>query len=118
MPELAAKEGGPTNFRGVFIRAPAILEVGPEVQVLAEYPVTHHKSNENNESVEKVAVAVKQGNLLGMAFHPELTADTRWHSYFLKMVSGLEGKSNNICLSGGDDILVEKTPRIDLPIYQ
>lgn len=45
MPELAAKEGGPTNFRGVFIRAPAILEVGPEVQVLAEYPVPHHKSN-------------------------------------------------------------------------
>lgn len=35
---------------------------------------------ENNESVEKVAVAVKQGNLLGMAFHPELTADTRWYS--------------------------------------
>lgn len=37
--ELASKEGGPETFRGVFIRAPAIVEVGPEVQVLADYPV-------------------------------------------------------------------------------
>ncbi|KAF7119436.1 hypothetical protein RHSIM_Rhsim13G0093600 [Rhododendron simsii] len=35
---------------------------------------------------ERVIVAVKQGNLPATAFHPELTADTRWHSYFLKKV--------------------------------
>lgn len=38
VPELSSKEGGPETFRGVFIRAPAILEVGPGVQVLADYP--------------------------------------------------------------------------------
>ena len=43
MPELAEKEGGPSNFRAVFIRAPAILEVGPEVEVLAEVPVLSEK---------------------------------------------------------------------------
>lgn len=36
MPLIADKEGGAESFRGVFIRAPAILEVGPEVEVLAE----------------------------------------------------------------------------------
>ncbi|KAG6762030.1 hypothetical protein POTOM_032515 [Populus tomentosa] len=39
VPELVCKEGGPETFRGVFIRAPAILEVGPGVDVLAECPV-------------------------------------------------------------------------------
>lgn len=37
VPELASSEGGPETCRAVFIRAPAILEVGPEVQVLADY---------------------------------------------------------------------------------
>ena len=36
VPRIAAKEGGPPTFRGVFIRAPGILEVGPEVEVLAD----------------------------------------------------------------------------------
>lgn len=40
VPELVSKEGGPETFRGVFIRAPAVLEVGPGVDVLAEYPVS------------------------------------------------------------------------------
>lgn len=39
IPEIAAKEGGSPSFRGVFIRAPAIIEVGPEVEVLADIPV-------------------------------------------------------------------------------
>ena len=43
VPQLADKEGGPSNFRGVFIRAPAILEVGAEVEVLAEIPVLSEK---------------------------------------------------------------------------
>ncbi|KAK6163308.1 hypothetical protein DH2020_000172 [Rehmannia glutinosa] len=95
--EIVAKEGGPPSFHGVFIRAPGILEVGPEVEVLAEVPAPSGqttKSDPADESVEenaasekKVIVAVKQGNLLATAFHPELTADTRWHSYFLKMVN-------------------------------
>lgn len=40
VPQLASQEGGAETFRGVFIRAPAILEAGPEVQVLADYPVS------------------------------------------------------------------------------
>ncbi|XP_006574154.1 probable pyridoxal 5'-phosphate synthase subunit pdx2 [Glycine max] len=38
VPELVSKEGGPESFCGIFIHAPAILEAGPKVQVLADYP--------------------------------------------------------------------------------
>ncbi|XP_040991169.1 probable pyridoxal 5'-phosphate synthase subunit PDX2 [Juglans microcarpa x Juglans regia] len=128
VPELASKEGGPETFRGVFIRAPAILEVGPEVQVLAECPVPSNKvlasrseveDQEEKLSEKKVIVAVRQGNLLGTAFHPELTADTRWHSYFLKMSSGVtEGASSSIVAVGGEDLSLSRQPTIDLPIFQ
>lgn len=128
VPELASKEGGPDTFRGVFIRAPAILEVGPEVQVLADYPVPSNNVLDSNSTVEapeekiqsenKVIVAVRQGNLLGTAFHPELTADTRWHSYFLKMASDVaEGASSSI-VAVGVDLGLKKQPMQDLPIYQ
>lgn len=40
VPALAAVEGGPPSFRAVFIRAPAILETGPSVEVLADYAVS------------------------------------------------------------------------------
>ncbi|CAN6439382.1 unnamed protein product [Victoria cruziana] len=98
VPAIAEKEGGPPSFRGIFIRAPAILEAGPSVEVLADYPVPikqiakiasgSQTEQEQNNAEGKVIVAVKQGNLLATAFHPELTADTRWHSFFLKMVDG------------------------------
>lgn len=52
VPELASKEGGPEVFRGVFIRAPAILEVGPQVEVLADYPVPANKWKDSNPGVE------------------------------------------------------------------
>ncbi|KAG7950129.1 hypothetical protein I3843_13G096900, partial [Carya illinoinensis] len=128
VPELASKEGGPETFRGVFIRAPGILEVGPEVQVLAECPVPSNKvlasraeveDQEEKLSEKKVIVAVRQGNLLGTAFHPELTADTRWHSYFLKMSSGVaEGASSSIVAVGGEGLSLSRQPIIDLPIFQ
>jgi 5'-phosphate synthase pdxT subunit len=125
IPQIADKEGGPPTFRAVFIRAPAILEVGPEVVVLADIPVSSSKAVNPNPAVEstegstsseeKVIVAVKQGNLLATAFHPELTADTRWHSYFLKMVDEVgEGASSSICAVGQE---FQKS-RTDLPVYQ
>ncbi|XP_059660590.1 probable pyridoxal 5'-phosphate synthase subunit PDX2 [Cornus florida] len=128
VPNIAATEGGPPSFRAVFIRAPAILEVGPEVEVLADLPVPSDKTvdssfalesqEESSGSEKKVIVAVKQNNLLGTAFHPELTADTRWHSYFLKMVNGVgEGSSNSI-LTAGEDLSLYQLPKIDLPIFQ
>lgn len=52
MPKLASEEGGPETFRGVFIRAPAILEVGPEVDVLADYPIPSNKVLYSSSTVE------------------------------------------------------------------
>ncbi|CAN1244560.1 Probable pyridoxal 5'-phosphate synthase subunit PDX2 [Linum perenne] len=126
VPKIVSGEGGPETFRGVFIRAPAILEVGPAVEVLAEYPIPSTNvlysssavqiQEENAAPEKKVVVAVKQGNILGTAFHPELTADTRWHSYFLKMgKDDREGSSSTLVpVSGG----LDTTPRIDLPVFR
>ncbi|GMP88999.1 hypothetical protein CsSME_00040756 [Camellia sinensis var. sinensis] len=74
-------------------------------------------SQESTGSVEKVIVGVKQGNLLGTAFHPELTADTRWHSYFLKMGEVGEGDSSSIC-AVEEELSFDQQPKIDLPIFQ
>jgi len=63
-------DGGP--FPMVFIRAPVISEVGPEVQVLAR-----HKGQ---------IVACRQDNLLASTFHPELTEDDRFHRYFVSFL--------------------------------
>jgi 5'-phosphate synthase pdxT subunit len=63
---------GTEPLRAIFIRAPAICEVGPDVEVLAKLP-------------DGRPVAVRQGNLLGTAFHPELGGDSRMHRYFLDM---------------------------------
>jgi 5'-phosphate synthase pdxT subunit len=63
----AAAIGGPGP--AVFIRAPQVVERGAAVEPLAE-----HAGH---------AVALRQGNRLALAFHPELTADRRWHQYFL-----------------------------------
>ncbi len=59
--------------RGVFIRAPYATEIGPGVQALAHF--------------EERVVGVRQGNLLAIAFHPELTDDTRLHAYFARIVN-------------------------------
>ncbi|KAM2522909.1 hypothetical protein PS1_029796 [Malus domestica] len=125
VPELASTEGGPQVFHGVFIRAPAILDVGPEVEVLADYPVPSNKVVDSNSAVEaqeenpvpenKVIVAVRQKNLLATAFHPELTADTRWHSYFLKM-STETGEGGIVAV--GADLSLNQQTKIDLPIFQ
>ncbi len=66
----ALAPGGP--FPGVFIRAPVITSVGPQVTVL----VTH----------EGLAVAVRQGRAVGLTFHPELSGDQRIHQWFLREV--------------------------------
>jgi len=59
-------------FHAVFIRAPAIIQVSNNVRVLAE--------------LENYIVAAEQGNILALAFHPELTEDTRIHHYFLDKI--------------------------------
>lgn len=67
--------GGPVH--AVFIRAPWVESVGPEVEVLATAPPGDR------------IVAVRQGPLLATSFHPELTGDTRVHRYFVDMVREL-----------------------------
>ncbi|AKB41094.1 pyridoxal 5'-phosphate synthase glutaminase subunit PdxT [Methanosarcina mazei] len=59
-------------FTGVFIRAPGIVSCGPGVKVLSR--------------LEGMIIAAEQGNLLALAFHPELTDDLRIHQYFLDKV--------------------------------
>ena len=59
------------EVEAVFIRAPVITEVGEGVEVLATF--------------EDYIVAAQQGKVLALAFHPELTDDTRVHEYFLSL---------------------------------
>lgn len=56
---------GITGFRGVFIRAPSVTAVSPEVEVLA--------------SVDGRVVAVRRGDIVGTSFHPELSGDAALH---------------------------------------
>ena len=69
---------GPAPFPGVFIRAPVVASVGPAVEVLA--------SVRDERGGRQTPVAVQQGVFLATSFHPELTADTRFHAYFLRLV--------------------------------
>ncbi len=70
--EVSEPEETGRPFHAVFIRAPIVKAVGPKVRVLARLP-------------DGTIVAVRQEHLLGTAFHPELTDDTRFHRYFLRM---------------------------------
>jgi 5'-phosphate synthase pdxT subunit len=65
--ELDGVEGGPMH--AVFIRAPWVAEHGAGVEVLG--------------SVDDHPVAIRQGNVLAVAFHPELAGDTRLHRLLL-----------------------------------
>ena len=76
----------PDHFEGIFIRAPAVVKVtSPKVTTLAVLPQTSTDSSD-------VIVAVRQKNILGTAFHPELTDDLRWHCYFLKMIMSVQNE--------------------------
>jgi 5'-phosphate synthase pdxT subunit len=64
---------GKEPYPAVFIRAPFIEHVGDGVKVLARLS-------------DGTAVAARQGNILALSFHPELTDDLRLHAYFLEIV--------------------------------
>jgi len=70
--DVAGLEGGP--LRAVFIRAPWIEEHGEDVEVLAR--------------LDGHPVAARQGKLLAVAFHPELSGDRRVHELFLAGIDG------------------------------
>ena len=71
--DVAVPRFGEKPFHAVFIRAPSIMRVGKEVEVLSSLPGGQ-------------PVAVQQGNLLATSFHPELTSDSRFHRHFLDLV--------------------------------
>ena len=66
---------GPDPFHAIFIRAPVIVRVGDGVEVLSALDADR-------------PVAVRQGKLMATSFHPELTNDHRFHSYFLELAGG------------------------------
>lgn len=78
-----AGPGDPVGpFHAIFIRAPAVVGVGPAVEVVAALS-------------DGTVVAVRQGHLLATAFHPELSDDLRFHRYFVALVAGPAPVSSN-----------------------
>ncbi len=71
---LAIDALGAEPFPAIFIRAPWIERTGPGVETLAER--------------DGHGVMVREKNVLGTSFHPELTGDDRVHGYFLGMLAG------------------------------
>ncbi|MGH2855979.1 MAG: pyridoxal 5'-phosphate synthase glutaminase subunit PdxT [Solirubrobacteraceae bacterium] len=69
--EIDGVDGIPV--RAIFIRAPWVSEIGPEVQVLA--------------SVDGHPVAVRQANIVAVSFHPELTGERRLHELLLRLAA-------------------------------
>jgi 5'-phosphate synthase pdxT subunit len=77
--DLVVEGLGEEPIRAVFIRAPWIEEAGPDVEVLAE--------------VRGHPVAVRDGNVLAVAFHSELTDDSRVHAAFMAMCTSARSSS-------------------------
>jgi len=119
-PCLAALGGDPT-VRCVFIRAPAIIDVGPDVDVLATYTLTKEELIQA-QGRESVIVAVRSKNLMATSFHPELTNDTRWHQYFVDLVRNYVSLHGPAISSSGV-LPVGRVPRssyraADMPVYR
>ena len=73
--EVRLTDGG--AMRGVFIRAPRVEQTGPQVEVLAR--------------LDDTPVVVRQGGLIGCAFHPELAGDARLHDLLVSLVPAAAG---------------------------
>lgn len=108
------------TFRAVFIRAPAVVETGPGVEVLAEYNLPPEEREVSADSSRSsVAVAVRSGCLMATAFHPELTADLRWHELFVEMVR--RHISDAEAAAAASPLPAKPAPKhtrpLDLPVY-
>ncbi len=75
--DLSVPALGEAPFHAFFIRGPSIENVGPGVEVLAALD-------------DGTIVAVREGTLLGTAFHPEISGDARFHQYFLRIVHSVK----------------------------
>ena len=67
------------DYKGIFIRAPTVISIGPHVQILSKF--------------DGKIVAVKQDNIIGTSFHPELSGDYRMHRFFIELITNW--KKNN-----------------------
>ena len=76
--QISLEPIGISSFQGIFIRAPSVLNTGSGVETISKF----------NEKT----VAVKQGNIIAAAFHPELTSDTSLHKYFVKIIQESKSK--------------------------
>ncbi len=76
--DLSVPVIGEAPFHAFFIRGPAVEEIGPKVEKLATLD-------------DGTIVAVREGHLLGTAFHPEIGGDPRFHQYFLRIVQSVKG---------------------------
>jgi pyridoxal 5'-phosphate synthase pdxT subunit len=76
--DLTVPTIGEAPFHAFFIRGPAVESVGSEVEVLATLD-------------DGTIVAVREGHLLGTAFHPEIGGDPRFHQYFIRIVQSVKG---------------------------
>ena len=90
-----------SNFKGVFIRAPVVCGTGPDVEALCELPPGVGDSsgvdggnNDNGDAAPDAGsngprrriVAVRKGDIIGTAFHPELSGDLSIHQHFVDAV--------------------------------
>jgi pyridoxal 5'-phosphate synthase pdxT subunit len=82
--DIAVPALGEDPFHAVFIRAPVVESTGAGVEVMA-------RLDDQDGAGDATIVAVRQGHLMGTAFHPEVTGDTRFHDYFLRLVRGVRG---------------------------
>ena len=84
-----SERGSEKPFRGVFIRAPVVEELdnGKGVEVVGVY--------KGAEAEKEDIVAVKQNNVFGTSFHPELTEDVRIHVWWLRRVVEALGKAES-----------------------
>jgi 5'-phosphate synthase pdxT subunit len=71
--DLSIPSLGDEPLHGVFIRAPVVSQVGPDVEVLAR-------------DDDGRPIAVRQGRVMATAFHPELTGDRRLHRLLLELI--------------------------------
>jgi pyridoxal 5'-phosphate synthase pdxT subunit len=85
--ELTLAEIG-TEVPAIFIRAPWVSDHGDGVEVLAE--------------VEGHAVAVRQGDVLAVSFHPELNGETRLHEWLLRRIAARNGVETNTTSNGAE----------------
>jgi 5'-phosphate synthase pdxT subunit len=79
--ELAFEGIDGAPVRAAFIRAPIVERVGTGVQVLSTL-------------ADETIVAVKSGNILGIAFHPEISGEHRVHQFFIEIVKARKFQSN------------------------